>query len=218
MSARRAPAGAKVLQLLLLMELASCLPPWTQHCQHHPHTIPRAPTPGALLASPLPASPCPLRHASLDVRLPPRIRTSRLENAPEDLPPPRTSSSRMVPNDVCRRPGRHDNVLVRNIAKKVTPPLGTHAHAPHTLSNFDPTSATNPVCSGTQAGGYGYLYIAEIPETHGSWGSSGRVGPRARPQREGPAAHRRTGAPRRRLWGRPPEGRPRSPGGMGPAP
>ena len=116
-SARRAPAGAKVLQLLLLMELASCLPPWTQHCQHHPHTIPRAPTPGALLASPLPASPCPLRHASLDVRLPPRIRTSRLENASEDLPPPRTSSSRMVPKDVCRRPGRHDNVLVHNIAK-----------------------------------------------------------------------------------------------------
>ena len=133
-SARRAPAGATVHQLLLHEELAPCTPPLTQHCQHHFHTIPRAPTPGALLASPLPASPCPLRHASLDVRLPPRIRTSRLENASEDLPPPRTSSSRMVPNDVCRRPGRHDNILVRNITKKVTPPLGTHARAPHTLS------------------------------------------------------------------------------------
>ena len=55
----------------------------------------------------------------------------------------------------------------------------------HTLpSNFDPTSTTNPVCSGTQGGGYRYLRIAEIPERYGSGGSSGRVGARARLQRD----------------------------------
>ena len=51
-------------------------------------------------------------------------------------------------------------------------------------SNFDPTSTTNPVCSGTQGGGYRYLSIADISERYGSGGSSGRVGPRARPQRD----------------------------------
>ena len=51
-------------------------------------------------------------------------------------------------------------------------------------SNFDPTSMTNPVCSGTQGGGYRYLRIAEIPERYGSGGASGRVGARARLQRD----------------------------------
>ena len=51
-------------------------------------------------------------------------------------------------------------------------------------TNFDPTSTTNPVRSGTRGGGSGYLLIAEILERYGSGGSSGTVGPRARPQRD----------------------------------
>ena len=51
-------------------------------------------------------------------------------------------------------------------------------------TNFDPTSTTNPVRSGTRGGGYGYLDIDEILETYRSGGSSGRFGPRARPQRD----------------------------------
>ena len=51
-------------------------------------------------------------------------------------------------------------------------------------TNFDPTSATNPVRSGTQGGGYRYLRIANCLERYGSWGSPGRVGAPARPQRD----------------------------------
>ena len=50
--------------------------------------------------------------------------------------------------------------------------------------NFDPTSTTNPVRSGTPGAGFGYLRIAETLGPYGSRGSSGRVRPRARPQRD----------------------------------
>ena len=42
----------------------------------------------------------------------------------------------------------------------------------------------NPLRSGTQGGGYHYLDIDEILEWYGSSGSSGRLGARARPQRD----------------------------------
>ena len=42
----------------------------------------------------------------------------------------------------------------------------------------------NPVRSGTQGGGFRYLSIANFLKRYGSWGSKGRVGPRARPQRD----------------------------------
>ena len=60
-SPRRAAAGARVPQLLLLPVHLSCPAPRTQHCQHHPPSHParthaRASTAPPLLASPLPSA------------------------------------------------------------------------------------------------------------------------------------------------------------------
>ena len=78
-------------------------------------------------------------------------------------------------------------MIVARAGARPCPPLHGPEIAPfatHTPSNFNPTSTTNPVRSGTRGGGYGYLDIDEILESYGSLGVCGSFGARARPQRD----------------------------------
>ena len=122
-------------------EVISCTPPCTWHCQHHSLSHPARTHAQASNTPPLPASLLP-PPARFTPRLSaPQVRTSRLRNAIEGIPPPRSSSSRMVPNDFWRRPGRHDIVIAGCASAQVTPRPYPPTHAPHTLS-APPTDPT----------------------------------------------------------------------------
>ena len=109
------------------------LPLHSAHSQHHSLSHPARTYAQASNTPPLPASllPPPARFMSRPSA--PQVRTSRLRNAIEGIPPPRSSSSRMVPNDFWRRPGRHDIVIAGCASAQVTPRPYPPTHAPRSL-------------------------------------------------------------------------------------